>query len=136
MGFCLSRCIPDGDMAAELDAELDATNDSVADRKNGTPFYSNSLLSVRIHSWCRINYVEFANVGRGCQMPHCYWRRSQRTHFQRIVPRQCCGCQEDENVIYSRETICKGGDGDGSEIEATRMGRYCDVELKIVKAIS
>nr|CCA14253.1 protein kinase putative [Albugo laibachii Nc14] len=45
MGFCLSRCIPDGDMAAELDAELDATNDSVADRKNGTPFYSNSLLS-------------------------------------------------------------------------------------------
>ena len=48
MGFCLSRCIPDGDMAAELDAELDATNDSVAGRKNETPFYSHSLLSVRI----------------------------------------------------------------------------------------
>lgn len=49
MGFCLSKCLPDSDMAAELEAELDETNHSyVMQSTEQSTFGTTSLLAVRL----------------------------------------------------------------------------------------
>ncbi|KAF1794744.1 Protein kinase-like domain [Phytophthora cactorum] len=46
MGFCLSKCLPDSDMAAELEAELDETNHSyVQQSTEQSTFGTTSLLA-------------------------------------------------------------------------------------------
>ncbi|CEG35837.1 tkl protein kinase [Plasmopara halstedii] len=46
MGFCLSKCLPDGDMAAELEAELDESNHSYLPQSTGqSTFGTTSLLA-------------------------------------------------------------------------------------------
>ncbi|TDH73158.1 uncharacterized protein CCR75_009133 [Bremia lactucae] len=46
MGFCLSKCLPDGDMAAELEAELDETSHSyVQQSTEQSTFGTTSLLA-------------------------------------------------------------------------------------------
>lgn len=49
MGFCLSKCLPDSDMAAELEAELDETNRSYVQpaAPQQSTFGATSLLAVR-----------------------------------------------------------------------------------------
>lgn len=49
MGFCLSKCLPDSDMAAELEAELDESNRSYVQQPEAAPatFGATSLLAVR-----------------------------------------------------------------------------------------
>ena len=49
MGFCLSKCLPDSDMAAELEAELDESRHSyVPQTTEQSTFGTTSLLAVRI----------------------------------------------------------------------------------------
>lgn len=50
MGFCLSKCLPDSDMAAELEAELDESNRSYVQQPEAQPatFGATSLLAVRL----------------------------------------------------------------------------------------
>lgn len=45
MGYCLSKCVPDSDMAAELELELDETNRSYVQHTDQSAFGQTSLLA-------------------------------------------------------------------------------------------
>lgn len=63
MGFCLSKCLPDSDMAAELEAELDETNRSYVQQPEAqqSTFGATSLLAVRanasLYEWRAFTYL-------------------------------------------------------------------------------
>jgi hypothetical protein len=46
MGCCLSRCIPDSDMATELEAELEESSKSYIPHESSSTFGTTSLLAV------------------------------------------------------------------------------------------
>lgn len=47
MGFCLSKCMPESDMATELEAELDESNRSFVQQQDTSAFGTTALLAVR-----------------------------------------------------------------------------------------
>lgn len=46
MGFCLSKCMPESDMATELEAELDESNRSFVQQQDTSAFGTTALLAV------------------------------------------------------------------------------------------